>query len=51
MDFWLHVEKYRITITQDKGHKREHALRSQKLINIVQDVSLETGLGRIVKSL
>lgn len=51
MDFQLHLEKYRITTTWDKGHKREHAVTSQKLINIVQDVSLETGLGGIVKSL
>lgn len=51
MDFHLHLEKYRITITWDKGHKREHAHTSQKLINIEQGISLETRLGGIVKSL
>lgn len=49
MDFQLHMEKYRKTITQDKGRKMERALLSQKLINIVEDVSLETGVGGICK--
>lgn len=51
MDFQFHVAKYRITVTWDKGHKREHALPSQKLINIEQDVNLEIGVVAIVKSL
>lgn len=51
MDFQFHVEKYRITITWNKAHKREHALTSQRLTNIEQDVSLEIGVDAIVKSL